>query len=68
MESRNIVCWNVHGLNAMAHRDMGTDLVKAERIYFVCLQDSKLGVISTVDVMQIVGDGFDYFFLLAAHT
>jgi hypothetical protein len=52
----------------MAHRDAVRDLVRAEWISFVCLQETKLDVISAFDVMQIVGAGFDYFFLPAVHT
>lgn len=34
----------------------------------VCVQETKLAVISDFDVMQCLGPGFDYFFLLAVQT
>jgi hypothetical protein len=34
----------------------------------VCLQETKLDVISDFDVIQILGSGFDYVFLPMVHT
>jgi exonuclease III len=44
------------------------ELIKAEHISFVCLQETKRDVISDFDLLQIVGLSFDYFYLPARHT
>jgi hypothetical protein len=62
MGSENNLCWNVRGLNAGSHRDTVQELVRVERISLVCLQESKMNVITNFDVLQILGPGFDYFF------
>lgn len=63
-----MLVWNVSGLNSGAHRDAVRELVAAEHPSFVCLQETKLAVILDFDVMQIVGSGYDFTFLPAAHT
>jgi exonuclease III len=65
MASENILMWNVRGLNARAHHIMVHQLVASERIYLVCLEETKLEAISDYDVIQLVGMGFDYTFLPA---
>lgn len=55
MDCENILIWNVRGLNARAHRDAVRELVNAERLSMVCLQETKLSVISDFDIVQIVG-------------
>jgi hypothetical protein len=68
MEAENILVWNVRGLHAGAHRNAVRDLVSAERLSVVCLQETKLDVISDYDVMQILGAGFQYVYLPGVHT
>lgn len=68
MNCESILVWNVHGLNAAAHRDAVRELVGAKRPYFVSLQETKLSVISDFDVMQILGPGYDYSYLPAEGT
>jgi exonuclease III len=68
MACENILVWNVRGLKARGHCDMVCQLVYAERISLVCLQETKLETISDYDVAQIVGTGFDYFFLPSLQT
>lgn len=68
MNCESMLVWNVRGLNAGAHWDAVRELVVAERPSLVCLQETKLSVISHFDVMQILGAGYDYTYLPAAGT
>jgi exonuclease III len=68
MSSGSILVWNVCGLNARARRDIVRELVASEHPSIVCLQETKLHVISPFDLMQIVGPGFEYFYLPAEGT
>jgi exonuclease III len=68
MSSGNIVIWNVRGLNSRSRRDVVRELVTSERPSIVCLQETKLDVISQSDILQILGQGFDYFYLPADQT
>jgi exonuclease III len=65
MNSGNILIWNVRGLNSRACHDVDHELVTFEHPSIVCLQETKLDVISPYDLIQIVGSGFDYFYLPA---
>lgn len=60
-----MLIWNVRGLNSRVHRDAVRELVVAEHPSVVCLQETKLDVISVFDVIQIVGSGYDFAYLLA---
>jgi hypothetical protein len=44
------------------------DTVAIERLSLVCLQETKLDVISDFDLMQTMGNGFDYSYLPVVHT
>jgi hypothetical protein len=68
MGSDNILCWNVRGLHARAHHDAVRELVRAELISFVCLQETRMDAFSDFDIMQLLGSGFEYSYLLAAQT
>jgi hypothetical protein len=73
MGSKNILFWNVcvcvgGGLNAGMHWDAIRELVRGEHIPFICLQETKMDVISDFDLLQILGPPFDYFYLPAIHT
>jgi hypothetical protein len=57
MSSDQLLRWNVHDMNAKAHKDAVRALVQYEHILFVCLQETKLAVISDFDIMQILGAG-----------
>jgi exonuclease III len=46
MSSGNIVIWNVCGLNSRARRNVVRELVASEHPSIVCLQETKLDVIS----------------------
>jgi hypothetical protein len=68
MGLENILIWNVRGLNARSHRDALKELVVAEKPSLVCLEETKMHVISDFDVMQILDARFDYAYLLADQT
>jgi exonuclease III len=68
MSSDSIVIWNVCGLNPRARHDVMCELVASKRPSIVCLQETNLDVISQSDILQILGQGFDYFYLPADHT
>jgi exonuclease III len=63
MVADNMLVWNVHGLNSIVQRNAVQDLVAVERISLVCLQETKLHVVTDFNVIQILGSGFDYVFL-----
>jgi hypothetical protein len=66
MASENVLLWNVRGLHSVAHRNAVRDLVVSESLSLACLQETKLDVISDFDVIQILGSGFDYVYLLVS--
>jgi exonuclease III len=68
MMTENILCWNVCGLSVGTHHDAVRELVRAEHISFVCLQETKMVVILEFELMQIFGPDFEYFYLPAIHT
>jgi hypothetical protein len=68
MGLENVLVWNVRGLHVGAHWHALRDLVAAERISLVCIQETKLDVISNYDVIQLLGSGFEYVYLPAIHT
>jgi exonuclease III len=63
MSSERLLIWNVRGLNARSHQDMVRELVTAERLSLVCLQETKFHVIADFDIMQILNARFDYAYL-----
>jgi exonuclease III len=68
MGSESIICWNVRGLNSGAHHDVVRELVIEEHISLVCLQETKMHVITDYDILQVLGLGFEYFYLPASQT
>jgi hypothetical protein len=62
------VLQNVRGLNYGARQDAVRELVRSERLSLVFLQENKLDVINDFDDLQIIGSGFNYFYLPAVHT
>jgi exonuclease III len=63
-----LVIWNIRGLHTRLHRNALREMVAAQRPSIMCIQETKLHVISDYDVLQILGTGFDYFFLPADQT
>jgi exonuclease III len=68
MGSKNILVWNVHGLNANGLRNVVRELVNAEQLSIVCLQETKHDVFNDCDIMQLMGGGFDSAYLTVIHT
>jgi hypothetical protein len=68
MASEGILIWNVRGLNTTSHYDALRQLVSTERPSIVCIQETKLDVISPFDVIQLLGHGFDYSYLPVVQT
>jgi exonuclease III len=68
MGSEGLLVWNVRGLNANSNCVTLRQLVSSERPSIVSLQETKLAVISSFDVIQLLGQGFDYTYLPATQT
>jgi hypothetical protein len=67
-EFRKHLFWKARGLNSGLHWAVIYELILAKFPLLVCLQETKLDVISDFDVMKIIGSGFDYSYLPAIHT
>jgi hypothetical protein len=65
--AENILFCNVRVLNVRAHGNAVRELIDAECISLVCLQETKLDSISDFDVIQLFSSSFDYVFLPAVH-
>jgi hypothetical protein len=66
MDPETFLVWNVRGLHAGTHRNALHNLVVAKGLSLVCIQETKLDVISDFD--QLLRHGFEYVYLLAVHT
>jgi exonuclease III len=66
MAIENLLVWNVWGLNSVAHRNAVHDLISSESVSLVCLQETKMHVITDFDVLQTLGSSFHYVFLPTA--
>jgi exonuclease III len=66
MDCDNMLIWNVRGLNSGSHHDALHSLVASERLSLICIQETKLVVISDFDLVQLIGAGYEYSLLLAA--
>jgi hypothetical protein len=58
----------VHDLTSRARRTLVADLVYQERVSVVCLQETKLFVLDDRLILELLGSGFDYNYLLAVET
>jgi exonuclease III len=61
MINTSVISWNVRGLNAQARRDTVRTLVDDTRPSIVCLQETKLDVITPYLVLSILGRDFTEF-------
>jgi hypothetical protein len=68
IDSDTILVWNVRDLNSHACCTVGVDLTIQERIYLVCIQETKLSTIIDAIVSNICGIGLSYSFLPAEGT
>lgn len=58
-----MLVWNVRGLNMRARRNVVRESVSNHRIHVACLQETKLDVIPPSTVLELMGSGFDYYYL-----
>jgi len=66
MDNTTILSWNVRGLNAQARRDDVRTLVDDIRPSIVCLQETKLDVISLSLILSMLGRAFTEYAYLPA--
>ena len=65
----SIVFWNVRGLNSWAKRTAVRSVISSARPCIVCLQETKLELVSSSLVSETLGASFgDFFFLPATGT
>jgi len=63
MNGENLLIWNVRGLNARARRNVVSQVVSLDKVSLLCLQ--KLSCIPVNLISDMLGTGFEYFFLPA---
>lgn len=63
MNTAFVFVWNVRGLNGRARRDSVREFVSQEHASIVCLQETKLQVVSVAIASEILGTMFDYVVL-----
>ena len=63
MSSKNVIVWNVRGLNARARRNSAREFVVQDRVPLLCLQETKMVDVPTALVNEMLGPLFDYCFL-----
>lgn len=63
--NENILVWNVRGLNSRTRRDAVRDVVRDERVSLLCLEETKMDVIPSRTILEMLGLDFDYSFLPA---
>lgn len=60
----NILVWNVRGLNARARRNVLREVCADARVSLVCVQETKLDVISPFLVSEMLGSRFSSYVYL----
>jgi hypothetical protein len=69
MDSMTILCWNARELNAGAWRDNLRTLVQEARPHIACIVESKLNVVTLLDISSLLGMNYvDYAYVPAAGT
>lgn len=68
MDNINILCWNMHMLNARAQRDAFCSLVDENHASIVCLQETKLSVVMSQSVYSMVGIHFVEFTYITTNS
>lgn len=66
MDPTNFLIWNARGLNDRARRDTVRKVVDACKPSLVCIQETKLAVITMRDVLSCLGQEFQDFVYLGA--
>jgi hypothetical protein len=64
MEPGKIICWNVRGLNSSDRQNSVRNLVLSSKADVVCLQETKMTVISTRTILAALGSDFCQFSFL----
>ena len=62
----NLLVWNIRGLNSGAHRDALRGVVQDANASVVCVQETKLSVISPFLINEMLGTRFSSFAYLPA--
>jgi hypothetical protein len=65
MNDNHLLCWNVHGLNSRARRNVIRTVVTQQRASVVCVQESKIENFYVSMNLEITGFDFDYISLPA---
>lgn len=65
MDPANILMWNVRGLNSSSRRDAVRVIVDSSKIDVICLQETKMPVITRAMVLSMLGSDFDNNFCFA---
>jgi len=63
MDPSHILIWNVRGLNSQVRCDAVRELVDSSRIDVVCLQESKMPIVSRHCILSMLGTDFDNNFI-----
>lgn len=61
MNPSKLLCWNVRGLNSKARQDTIRTLVNSSRVNVVCIQETKMAVVSCSTILSILGSDFTHF-------
>ena len=65
-DNLRVIFWNVRGLNNAAKRAAVRPVIASASPCIVCLQESKLALVSSVLVCETLSTAFDKFFWLPA--
>lgn len=64
MDPSKILVWNVRGLNSSVRQDSVRELVNSLRVEVVCLQETKMQIISDRFILSMLGTYFNDFIYL----
>jgi exonuclease III len=64
MDPSKILVWNVRGLNSSVRQDSVRELVNSLRVEVVCLQETKMQIISDRFILSMLGTDFNDFIYL----
>jgi len=61
MNPSKILIWNVRGLNSTARQDSLRSLVESTKADIVCIQETKMEIISKQILISALGSSFSHF-------
>lgn len=61
MDPKNILIWNVRGLNSTTRQDAVRVLVDMAKVDMVCLQETKMETVSRRLVLSMLGSSFTHY-------